>query len=248
MARIRTVKPEFFTSLTVTRVSLGARLTFIGLWTYCDDEGRGRDEPRLVKAALWPLDDGVSADTVDAHLTELSAARLIERYEVEGAHYIAIRNWGEHQKIDRPRTSIIPAPPQRRVTDREPSTKPRRKHAEPSLLEGKGKEWNDGRRIDDKVTWLTPYFEAWKARFGGEPDCGILARYLKPVEDATDPATGLARWNAYLTATEAQYVSPKRFSETHGAYAEPDSKEMTDNLGVMRLHRRNASGAWEVAS
>jgi hypothetical protein len=248
VARIRTIKPEFFTSLTLAKVGLGARLTFIGLWTYCDDEGRGRDEPRLLKAALWPLDDIVTAGVVDTQLSELAAARLIERYEVNGESYLAIRNWAEHQRIDRPRPSIFPAPPQRREADRDASAKPRRAVVEDSSGERKGKERNGGRRDDDKITWLTPYSDAWKARFGGEPDFGVLARYLKPVHDTVGPPGTLVRWSAYLAATEAQYVSPKRFAETHGAWSEPETVEMTDEFGAMKLHRRNASGGWEVVA
>jgi hypothetical protein len=33
MARIRSIKPEFFTSLTIGSLSERARLAFIGIWT-----------------------------------------------------------------------------------------------------------------------------------------------------------------------------------------------------------------------
>ena len=109
MARIRTIKPEFFTSLTIADLPLSARLTFIGLWTHVDDDGRCVDEPRLVRAAVWPLDDLRAAD-VEADLRLLHDASLIVRYEAGGRRYLAVRSWREHQRIDKPRPSKLPAP------------------------------------------------------------------------------------------------------------------------------------------
>lgn len=121
MPRIRTIKPEFFTSLTIASLSFEARLTFIGLWTQCDDEGRCVDNARLIKAALWPLDDRTAKD-VEGDLEELTKARLIVRYSfTEGSlnthgalserYWIAVCGWREHQRINRPSESKIPSPP-----------------------------------------------------------------------------------------------------------------------------------------
>jgi hypothetical protein len=109
MARIRTIKPEFFTSLTVCRLPVHARLTFIGLWTHVDDEGRCVDDSRLVKAAVWPLDDRTSAD-VEADLSLLTESSLITRYTVSERSFIAVRGWSEHQRINRPTKSKFPSP------------------------------------------------------------------------------------------------------------------------------------------
>lgn len=37
MPRIRTIKPEYWTSEQVLDLSIPARLAFIGLWNFCDD-------------------------------------------------------------------------------------------------------------------------------------------------------------------------------------------------------------------
>jgi hypothetical protein len=111
MARIRTIKPSFFTSETVTSLeNRDARLTFIGLWTHCDDEGRCLDNARLIRAALWPLDDDVPPEVVDNHLAMLAERSLIVRYAAAGRSLIAVRNWLEHQTINRPTPSKYPAP------------------------------------------------------------------------------------------------------------------------------------------
>ncbi|EEP73526.1 hypothetical protein MCAG_03853 [Micromonospora sp. ATCC 39149] len=110
MARIRTIKPEFFTSLTVASLPVEARLTFVGLWTHVDDEGRCVDDARLIKAAVWPLDDRLSTD-VELDLKRLSESSLILRYKVGERSYLAVRGWSEHQRINRPTKSKIPPPP-----------------------------------------------------------------------------------------------------------------------------------------
>jgi len=108
MARIRTIKPEFFTSLTIADLpEVETRLTFIGLWTHVDDEGRCVDDARLVKAAIWPLDDRTSHD-VELDLKWLSESSLITRYKVGERSFIQVTNWREHQKINRPTRSKFP--------------------------------------------------------------------------------------------------------------------------------------------
>ncbi|MFD9444989.1 hypothetical protein [Streptomyces sp. NPDC060001] len=122
MARIRTIKPEFFTSLTIADLPLTARLTFIGLWTHVDDAGRCVDDPRLIKAAVWPLDDRTASD-IELDLKLLSEASLITRYVLTRKRYIAVTGWGEHQRINRPTPSKLPAPDQGEPTPPEPVTR-----------------------------------------------------------------------------------------------------------------------------
>lgn len=109
MARIRTIKPEFFTSETVADLAVRARLTWIGLWTYCDDYGRCRDNVKLVKAAVWALDD-VSLVSIEKDLSDLHSAGLILRYAVDGKSFIQVTNWTEHQKVSHPTASKFPDP------------------------------------------------------------------------------------------------------------------------------------------
>ena len=148
MARIRTIKPEFFTSLTIADLPLTARLTFIGLWTHSDDAGRAIDDPRLIKAALWPLDDRTAADIED-DLKLLSEASLITRYMLKQKRFLAITGWREHQKINRPTDSKLPAPeegeplpPEPLTRDNSDSLNTHGAFSEDSRQERKGKEGN----------------------------------------------------------------------------------------------------------
>lgn len=111
MARIRSVKPTFATSEAIAALSVPARLHFILLWTYADDEGRGLDNARLLKGALWPLDDDITAGDVEDYQDELERAGRLVRYEVDGRSYFEICNFQEHQKPNRPQGSKLPPPP-----------------------------------------------------------------------------------------------------------------------------------------
>ena len=97
MGRIRTIKPEFFRSRSLARCPLAARMTFAGLWTEADDHGRGVADPRILKGALWALDDDVTHSHVSAHLDVLNETGHIHLYESDGETYYEIANWSDHQ-------------------------------------------------------------------------------------------------------------------------------------------------------
>jgi hypothetical protein len=105
--RIRTIKPSFFRSEDVAALPLRARLTWIGLWTHCDDQGRTKDNARLIKGDIWPLDD-VSLADIEEDLETLAAHERIVRYTVGGRRYLEVVNWHDHQSIQKPTPSKIP--------------------------------------------------------------------------------------------------------------------------------------------
>lgn len=107
MARIRSIKPEFWVDEKVTELSAFARLLFIGLWNFADDEGRMVYSPRKIKNQIFP------ADALDILLlfAELERQCLIVLYEAEGQQLLQIPNFAEHQKLDKRTPSRLPAPP-----------------------------------------------------------------------------------------------------------------------------------------
>ena len=100
MARIRTIKPEFWTSEQVMECSAMARLLFIGIWNFCDDAGNHPMSPKTIKALVFPGDD-ITALAVEGLLAELVSNRLITIYEAASKQYLHVNGW-HHQKIDRP--------------------------------------------------------------------------------------------------------------------------------------------------
>lgn len=112
MARYRTIKPQFSTSESIAALSIPARLHFVMLWTHADDFGRGLDNPRLIKAAIWPLDDDMTPAAVDDLQAELESAGRITRYVVNNRHYFEIVHFDEHQRPQkRQDVSEYPPPP-----------------------------------------------------------------------------------------------------------------------------------------
>ena len=108
MARLRTVKPSFFTNEELVTVDPLGRLLFIGLWCEADREGRLEDRPARLKIQLLPTDN---ADVVDL-LDQLERAGLIARYQVDGARYLHIINFLKHQRPHfKEAPSEIPPPP-----------------------------------------------------------------------------------------------------------------------------------------
>ena len=108
MARIRSIKPEFWTSEQVMECSLSARLMFIGMWNFADDAGRLPLSPKSIKAQIFPSDD-ISLDTIRGMIDELSKNGLVLIYSIEDKEYLEITGWS-HQRIDKPQKPKYPAP------------------------------------------------------------------------------------------------------------------------------------------
>lgn len=107
MARIRTIKPEFFDDEDIARMSAFARLGFIGLWTEADRDGRLRDRPVRLKARIFPYDDL----DMNALLNEMAQHKFITRYDVGGMALIQVRTFGKHQNVPPNETkSVLPGP------------------------------------------------------------------------------------------------------------------------------------------
>lgn len=102
MARIRTVKPEFWISEQVAECSTNARLLFVGLWNFCDDGGVHPSSVRRLKMEVFPGDD-FTLTQIQEWIEELITNGLIVEFiDVEAVTYWQVTGW-HHQKIDRPR-------------------------------------------------------------------------------------------------------------------------------------------------
>jgi hypothetical protein len=114
MARIRTVKPDLHSSVSLSMCSIEARWVFVGLFTLADDDddGRLRDLPRQIAGDLFPLDEGVSPAMVAEWMDELEGVDCIRRYEIQGNRCIYLPKWKAHQRISKPTASRLPEPPE----------------------------------------------------------------------------------------------------------------------------------------
>lgn len=139
MARIRSIKPEFWTSEQIVECSPIARLLFIGMWNFCDDAGNHPASFKTLKMEVFP-GDNISIDEIEAFTNELIKNRLIVTYTGEdGREYWHVTGW-QHQKIDRPTLKHPHFNPQKTKKFDEHSSSTRRQVDEASPPEGSRRE------------------------------------------------------------------------------------------------------------
>ncbi|ACL61074.1 hypothetical protein [Methylobacterium nodulans] len=136
MARIRTIKPEFWSSAQVMDLSVPARLLFIGIWNFCDDHGRAVFSARRLKAQIFPSDDFTAAD-VHGMLTELMSSGLIKIYVIEDREFFEVTGW-HHQHVNRRGNPIFPLPPWALEKSHSLNEKRKEKEKEKEILIGGG--------------------------------------------------------------------------------------------------------------
>lgn len=132
MARIRTIKPEFFTSEDIVGLSPLARLLYIAFWCESDREGRLVWKPKTFKMRYFP---GDKCD-IENLCNEILDAGLVVQY---GECYAYIPTFHSHQHIN-PRESQtqLPSPDIDAIV-----TRASRVSDAQVGREGKGSEGND---------------------------------------------------------------------------------------------------------
>lgn len=157
MARIRTIKPEFFTSEDIVALTPLARLLYVALWCEADREGRLVWRPRTFKLRYLPADNC----DADALCQELIDGGLVVLYGDDLAY---IPSFARHQHLN-PRESASTLP--------EPYAKTSRKARKPIASarvvdasarvddaqggrEGKGKEGKEERQTPGPLAGASP--------------------------------------------------------------------------------------------
>ena len=142
MARIRTIKPEFFTSEDIVSLSPLARLLYIALWCEADREGRLSWKPRTLKMRYFPADD-CDIESLCGEILSLGMVRLY------GNGYAYIPSFHAHQHVNpREQASQLPSPRdddalttrEPRVKDASSTSEPRDSDVQGGRKERKGKE------------------------------------------------------------------------------------------------------------
>lgn len=106
MPRNRMISPEFWSDEEIGLWSHSARLFYIGLWNFADDEGRFKAHNQLLKSQIFPYDANIDIEALKRELNH-----KIQWYEQNGSQYGFINNFLKHQRIDKPYPSKLPPPP-----------------------------------------------------------------------------------------------------------------------------------------
>lgn len=113
MPRIRTIKPEFWSSPSTAQASAVARLAYIAMWNWADDYGRGTANLKELEGFIFPNDDvetlsqGNSRNFLDV-VQEVADVFDVTFYEVSGRPYFVIHSWDRHQVTQRRAKSKFP--------------------------------------------------------------------------------------------------------------------------------------------
>lgn len=187
MARIRTIKPEFFTSEDIVSLSPLARLLYVATWCEADKEGRMAWKPMTFKLRYFP---GDNCD-IKALCQELVDAKLVVLYG-DGLAYIP--KFGAHQHINpRESASQLPEP------DASPRVATRQSRDSDAQVGREGKEGKgtpDASRQDDPPgfaefwkTWPSndrkqakgKCLEAWK-KAHAERDAALILAHVESLK------------------------------------------------------------------
>ena len=109
MAKIRTIKREFWHDEKIGSLPVEARLLYIGTWSLADDNGVLRGNPAYIRSQLFAYDEEVTAADVRRWIELLTAERMLVPFTHRGERYLLVRRFRDHQKIDaRYATELIP--------------------------------------------------------------------------------------------------------------------------------------------
>lgn len=115
MARIRSIKPEFWLDRKLARkLTRDERMLYMGLWNQADEHGRALGDPVVVKGQVFPYDDDLSVEVIGRMLGRLDESGVVQGYEVDGDPYLFLPKLAVHQRLEPHKSrSKHPEPPPR---------------------------------------------------------------------------------------------------------------------------------------
>jgi len=215
VARIRTIKPEFFTSEDIVGLTPYARLLYIALWCEADKEGRLVWKPMTFKLRYLPGDDC----DVPALCQELIDAGLVVLY---GNGYAHIPTFKAHQHIN-PRESVSQLPDPDASGTRAPrvGTRQTRDSDAQGGREGKGREGNNPPTPPGGAVRFEDFWLAWPKNDRKQDKAKCREKWAKAGLDAvadrivTDVKAkrGSRKWlDGYVEAPEV-YLNNRRWED-----------------------------------
>ncbi|MFZ4563637.1 MAG: conserved phage C-terminal domain-containing protein [Bacteroidales bacterium] len=159
MARIRTIKPEFFRhevlqDLTILHPKLHPMLVFSGLLGHCDKNGVFEWKPRQLALDILPFVWMQSRVLLDDSLALLRDSRLIQQFDCKGKSYGFIPSFVDHQRINGKESqapALYPQPTEdtefvdSEIPDNQQGSDGEATEKQPRSQEGKGRE-EEGKR------------------------------------------------------------------------------------------------------
>jgi len=133
MPRIRSLKPEFWSSPGNRGTDPWVRLLYQAMWNWADDYGIGTLNIRELAGFAFPHEDDPIAPTsteLPCLLAEVQNKYSVVFYEVSGRRYYAITSWEDHNRNERRAKSRHPGPGEGTPFDPGPSDQGKRESTE----------------------------------------------------------------------------------------------------------------------
>lgn len=232
MARIRTVKPEFFRDedlqdLEAATPGLYVMLAFAGLWCQCDKAGRFEWKPRTLKLDILPFINFDLAET----LAVLERGGFVVRYRVNGKDYGYIPTFQKHQRLsgkEAQEAAKYPDPceacePPQEAGEQQVGSNGEATGKHPESQEGKGKERNGDREEASAVLpcphdqIIAAYHEALPANprvrvWTDARKTALRTRWRENAENYSTVDEGVAWWRTYFDWVSQSYFLTGRTS------------------------------------
>jgi hypothetical protein len=110
MPRIRSLKPEHKQHRKVGRLSHLQYRLWIGMISEADDEGRFVADADQLRAQILPY-ASETVDEVAQARDQVALVGLIRLFSRHGTTYGWFPSWHDHQRLDRPKPSLLPIDP-----------------------------------------------------------------------------------------------------------------------------------------
>lgn len=110
MARIRTVKPEFWTDSKTGNLTGDATKLFIGMLNFADDYGVLEYDLAALKVKIFPYDNRTPCESIGKLLVDELLPRglvILFKWDESDKSYLFIKNFHKHQKVDKPSAPLI---------------------------------------------------------------------------------------------------------------------------------------------
>lgn len=231
MPRQRMVKPEFFLHRDIQRAelhhNLPLRVSYIGLWTQADREGRFPWKPDMLGVQILPY-DGIDFDRV---LTALEKEGFIRSYIVDGRKFGLIPSFQQHQHVHVSEApSKLPPPPPVRT---------RKKHGGGTVVtrSNHGVTTSDTDTASNTDTDNVPLdvatFNTAMAHYPKRPGnsrARALRAWQARVNEGESPERLLEGVRAYAGYVEREHTPP-RFIKLAATFFGPDKPYLDDYGG-----------------
>ena len=109
MARIRTIKPQFWDDTKIRVLSRDERLLYIGMWNFADDLGVVNGDQLWLKSKIFPYDQ-IQVQQFGKWIADLARHGFIRLLSYNGEGFVYLPNFARHQVINRPNLQDLNIP------------------------------------------------------------------------------------------------------------------------------------------